>query len=140
MLLFSKDKSRQIEVQRLLTKIINAHSRSLDALREGPRSELRVDLALVVIVVPSVNDRPDRSQAFATVTREVSSNGMSLVLSERLDVSDLFLVLEVDREMRYVRGEVRHQGPLGAGLWQAGVQLTEIVTPGDYPELQPLKI
>lgn len=140
MLLFSKNKPRQLEVQRLLKKIINANSRSLDALREGPRGELRVDLSMVVIVVPSVNDRPDRSQAFATVTREVSSVGMSLVLSEKLDVSDLFLVLEVEREMRYVRAEVRHQGPLGAGLWQAGVQLTEIVALGDYPELQPLKI
>lgn len=140
MLLFSKNKTRQLEVQRLLTRIINANSRSLDALREGPRGELRVDLALVVIVVPSIDDRPDREQAFATVTREVSSVGMSLVLSEKLDVSEVFLVLEVEREMRYVRAEVRHQGSLGAGLWQAGVQLTEIITPGDYPELKPLKI
>ena len=62
------------------------------------------------------------------------------VLSEKLDVSELFLVIEVEREMRYVRAEVRHQGPLGAGLWQAGVQLTEIVSLGEYPELQPLKI
>lgn len=139
MLLFSKNKTRQLEVQRLLTKIINANSRSLDALREGPRGELRVDLALVVIVVPCIDDHPNREQAFATVTREVSSVGMSLVLSEKLDVSEVFLVLEVEREMKYVRAEVRHQGPLGAGLWQAGVQLTEIITPGEYPELRTLK-
>ena len=94
----------------------------------------------MVIVVPSIDDRPSREQAFATVTREVSSVGMSLVLSERLAVSEVFLVLEVEREMKYVKADVRHQGPLGAGLWQAGVQLTEIITPGDYPELRPLKI
>jgi hypothetical protein len=139
MLLFKKNKSRQ-EVQRLLTKIINGKSRSLDGLREGPRGELRVDLALVVIVVPSAHGRPDRNEAFATVTREVSSVGMSLVLSERLEAGELFLVLEVEGEMKYVLAEIRHQGPLGAGLWQAGVRLTEILTLGDYPELQPLKI
>ena len=140
MLLFSKNKTKQIEVQRLLTKIINSHSRSLDALREGPRGELRVDLAMVVIVVPSVEGRPDRDQAFATVTREVSSVGMSLVLSERLEGRELFLVLDVQGEMKYVRAEIRHQGPLGAGLFNAGVQLTELLTIGDYPELRPLKI
>ena len=140
MLLFSKNKTKQIEVQRLLTKIINSHSRSLDALREGPRGELRVDLAMVVIVVPSVEGRPDRDQAFATVTREVSSVGMSLVLSERLEGRELFLVLDVQGDMKYVRAEIRHQGPLGAGLFNAGVQLTELLTVGDYPELRPLKI
>ena len=140
MLLFSKNKTKQIEVQRLLTKIINSHSRSLDALREGPRGELRVDLAMVVIVVPSVEGRPDRDQAFATVTREVSSVGMSLVLSERIEGRELFLVLDVQGEMKYVRAEIRHQGPLGAGLFNAGVQLTELLNVGDYPELRPLKI
>jgi hypothetical protein len=140
MLLFRKDKTKEIEVQRLLTKIINVHSRSLDALREGPRGELRVDLAMVVIVVPSIDGRPDRQQAFATVTREVSSTGMSLVLSERLEGREVFLVIDVQKEMRYVRGEIRHQGPLGAGLYQAGVKLTELLTIGDYPEMAPLKI
>ena len=43
MLLFSNNKTRQLAVQRLLTKIINSNRRTLDALRERPRGALRVE-------------------------------------------------------------------------------------------------
>jgi hypothetical protein len=140
MLLFRNKRTKEIEVQRLLTKILNANCRALDALREGPRSENRADLTLVVIVIPRVGERPDVDQAFGTVTKEVSSTGMSLVLSQKLNVDQVFLGLEVEREMKYVQAEVRHQSPLGAGLTQAGVRLTEIVGPADFPELAAVKI
>ena len=143
MLLFGKRRKkeqREIAVQRLLTKILNQHSRALDGFREGPREEVRADLVLVVIIVPSVDNAPDMSRAVTTVTREVSSSGMAIVLTDRLTANEIFLALDIEGEMTYLKAEVRHQSPLGGGLFQAGLRIEEVLPPGEHPDLRSLKI
>jgi hypothetical protein len=140
MLLFGKQRNQQIEIQRLLTKIINAHCPALHAVRGGPRGEVRVNLTLPVIVIPQVGREPAADQAFVTVTKEVSSNGLSLVLTERINSDKVFLIMKLENELKYARAEIKHQNPLGAGLYQAGVQLIEIIAPGDYPQMMGMTI
>ena len=140
MFMFGSVKEKESKVQRLLTKIINSHCLAVDALREGLRDELRREISLVVIVVPRINGRPDLDSAFSTVSREVSSTGMSLVLAEDIASEGVFLVFKVEGDLRYTQGDVRHQTHLGAGLRQAGIRLTEVCGQGDYPELTGLRI
>ena len=140
MLMFDTKRNRELEVQRMLTKVINHYCPAVAALREGPRGENRVHLTLVVIVVPVVDGAPQLDRAFATVTKEVSSAGMAIVLNQELDTPDVLLAFEEGRQTIYALGTLRHQEPMGAGLFCAGVHFTQMVNPGDYPGLGELTI
>jgi hypothetical protein len=140
MLMFGNKRSKQMEVQRLLTKIMNSNCQAVDALHDGPRGEIRVNLTLPVIVVPMIDDKIELGRSFATVTKEVSSTGMSLVLTDHLCSDNVLLAVEVEQSTKYAKAVVRHQDPLGAGLLQAGVQLVEVVAESDHPELSQFKI
>jgi hypothetical protein len=43
-----------------------------------------------------------------------------------------------EQSMKFVRGKARHLNPMGAGFYQIGVQLADVVHVGDYPELEPV--
>ncbi|HID77381.1 MAG TPA: hypothetical protein EYP56_15470 [Planctomycetaceae bacterium] len=124
------------EVQGLMVKLLNNHSAELDALIEGPRLEGRVRLCIPVVVIPMEEGQLHLEQAFAAVTKEFSSVGVSLVLCEPRGLDEAVLAFRYEREMRFVRGEARHLNPMGAGFYQIGFRLKELIHPGDYPELQ----
>lgn len=135
MLLFAnKKKSR--EVQAFLTKLVNNNCSDLEALMDGPRGEDRVRLTMVVLVIPVERGRPAIGRMFAAVSKEFSSSGVALVSNEQHAVEEVILGFRWEGAMKFVRGDARHLSPMGAGFYQMGVQLSEVVSPGDYPELQ----
>lgn len=134
MLLFAKKKNR--EVQSFLTKLVNNNCSDLEALMEGPRLEDRVRLTLVVLVIPVEKGRPVIEKMFAAVSKEFSTNGVALVSNERRVAEDVILGFRWEGAMKFARGEARHLSPMGAGFYQLGVQLSEVVSPGDFAELQ----
>jgi hypothetical protein len=133
-LLFAKTKNR--EVQAFLSKLVNNNCSNLEALRDGPRLEGRVRLTMVVLVIPLEKGRPDIERMFAAVSKEFSSNGVALVSNEEQAAEDVILGFRWEGTMKFTHGETRHLSPMGAGFYQLGVQLTEVVSPGDYPELR----
>jgi len=133
-------KRREQEVQRFICKVVNNHCSELEALAEGPRLESRVRLTVVVLIVPIENGRPAHERTFAAVTKEFSTSGLSLVVSDPNVPEELILGFRWEREMRFVRAETRHLNPMGAGFYQLGLQLIRMVTPGKYPELESLTI
>jgi len=135
-LLFAKRKDR--EVQSLLTKIVNNNCADMEALIEGPRAEDRVRLTVVVLVIPVEKKRPAVQKMFAAVTKEFSSGGVALVSNEQRVAEDVVLGFRWEGAMKFVRGAAKHLSPLGAGFYQMGVELSEVVYPGDYPELQSI--
>jgi len=56
-------------------KLINNNSPGLTARLEGPRLDSRVNLALVVLIVPVETDRPQAGRAFTAVTKEFFQYG-----------------------------------------------------------------
>jgi hypothetical protein len=136
--LLSRDKERAVE--RLILKIINNHCSEVGALFEGPRLDSRVSLVVVVLVVPLEQGKPALPQAFAAVTKEFSASGVSLVLPEPLGLDKVVLGFRWENEMKWMRATARHLSPLGAGFYQVGFRLTEIVCVGDCPELRSLQI
>jgi hypothetical protein len=133
-LLFSKKKNR--EVQAFLTKLVNNNCADLESLIEGPRQEDRVRLTVVVLVIPVEKDRPVVEKMFAAVTKEFSTTGVALVSNEKRVAEDVILGFRWEGAMKFARGKARHLSPMGAGFYQLGVQLSEVVFPGDYPELR----
>jgi hypothetical protein len=136
---FSSKSRRLKEAQGCLMKIINNNCPQLEALSQGERDEQRLNLTVVTYVVPIRDGGLDIAAAKATVTKEFSSAGLSVILDDALDTEEVLLALPWDGETTYFRGDVKHQSPIGAGLWQCGVQVTEIVPSGEYPELATLE-
>jgi hypothetical protein len=134
--LFSRNK--ELAVQSFLVKIVNGNCPRVMALREGPRLEGRVNLTMVLLVVPVENEELRLDRAFTAVSKEFSTTGVALVLDEPLELDEVMLGFRWENEMTWVRGKTRHMEPMGGGFFQFGLRLTEMVAVGDYPQLRAL--
>jgi hypothetical protein len=131
-------RKRTIDVQSFVLKIINNDCRELEATIEGPRTETRARVCVVVVVVPVENGEPLLDEAFSGVTKELSSTGLALILPEPKTPDHLIVGFRYENEMHFVRGKTRHLNPMGGGFYQLGIELIELVENGDYPSLASL--
>ena len=138
MSLFTKNKEH--EVQSLMLNLVNNNCPELKGLADGPRLERRVNLTVVVLVIPVEKGKVLIEERFAAVTKEFTSRGLSLVLHECRAAETVILGFQWERSMKFVLAQARHLNPLGAGFWQLCLRLKEIVYPDDYPELENLRI
>lgn len=136
--LFSRRKD--LAIQSFVLKLVNNHSPGLTAALDGPRVDSRVNLVLVVLIVPVETDRPQTDRAFAAVTKEFSNTGVAVVLNgpERLDQA--ILGFRFGGQMTFVRAQAKHRHPMGGGFHQLGFQMLEVVSPSDCPELASLSL
>ena len=132
-----KDKDRKVGVQSFVLKLVNTNCRDLRNVGDGPRIESRVPLILVTMVVP-FRDRPLAAEAFATVTMEFTTSGLSVLLHGPCPHEKVVLAFRHEGAMHYLLAETKHLNPLGAGLFQLGMHLVEILRAVDYPELQSI--
>lgn len=135
--MFSRRK--QQEVQRFLLKVVNNHCAELEALAGGPRGERRVRLTMVVLVIPVTHDRPMLHKMFAAVTKEFSTTGLSLAVSEPCALDEVILAFRWESDMKYVRAKAVHLNPMGAGFYHLGLKTIEVVAVGDYPVLEDVR-
>jgi hypothetical protein len=138
--LLFKSKAQERRVQGLLLKIINNNCSDLSQMAEGPRLDGRVNLTLAVHVVPCEDDQPILELAFAAVTREFSTTGLSLIVNRPVAFEKAVVGFNWESEMIFLKGVVRHQDPLGAGFWHVGLQVMEVVNLGDCTPLKALYI
>lgn len=135
MLLFSRRKEQ--EVQSFLLKVVNNSNTELLACQssDGPRGENRVDLMVVVMIVPLDGKRPRLDRSFPAVTKDFTTTGLSVVLDEAKALDEVIVGFRWQQGMTYVRGEARRMNPIGAGFYLLGVKLHEMAHPADYPGL-----
>jgi len=133
-------KNREHEVQSFMLNLVNNSCPELKALTEGPRLESRVNLTVVVVVVPIEKGKLVLSDRFAAVTKEFTTRGVALVLNECRALDQAILGFRWGQSMKFVLAQARHLSPMGAGFWQLGMRLKEIVHPDDYAELDTVRI
>jgi hypothetical protein len=131
-------KKRQ-EVQRFLLKVVNNHCAELEALATGPRGERRVRLTMVVLVIPMIQGRPMLGKMFSAVTKEFSTSGVSLVVSDPRVLDEVILAFRWESDMKFVLAKAVHLNPMGAGFYHLGLKTTEILEVGDYPGLADVR-
>jgi len=125
-------------VQSFVLKLVNNHCSDVDALRDGPRLEGRVNLTLVVLVVPIERGKPRPEKTFTALTKEFATSGISLVLVEPKAPDEVLLGFYWEGGLKYVRGKAKHLSPMGGGFYQLGVQLSQMVHVSDWPGLEKL--
>jgi hypothetical protein len=136
MTLFSPN--RDFKVRGVVLKIVNSNCPELTPQIEDTRNDRRVNLAIVVAVVPIENGKIQGSEAFTAVTKDMSSAGVAIVVERPLGLSQAILGFRMGGEMTYLLADARHVNPMGGGLFQIGFQLLEVVSMGDYPGLEAL--
>ena len=135
--LFSRKKI--LAVQNFILKIINNNCAELKAYLEGPRRDSRVNLTLVVLVVPLENGKLQVNDAFYTVTKEFSSTGVGIVLDKQRALHEAILAFSCENDMTYLHAKAKHLSPLGADFYHLGLEMTEIVPNSQYPQLEGFK-
>jgi hypothetical protein len=136
--LLSASKRKIHEVQSFTLKVVNNTCSELKALMEGPRLERRVNLTLVVLIIPMERKQPQIKKCFSAVTKEFSTTGISLVLDSPRPLDNLIVGLRWEGEMRFIAARVCHLHPLGEGFYQLGLDLQEMVRAADYPALEKI--
>jgi hypothetical protein len=134
--LFSR--GRQRDVQSFILNLINNHCPGLQLKGEELREESRINLTVVVLVVPVKDGRAQVDQCLVTVSKEFSNTGLSIVLSELLPLDDVILGFRREGSTTFIRAKAKHVSPMGAGFFQLGLKLLEVVPAGEYPELETL--
>ena len=134
MRLFVKDKEKA--VQGFVLKLLNTNCHELLAKMEGPRLEGRVNLTLVVWIVPVEDEELLVRRAFTAVTKEFSSKGVAVVLNEPRGIDSALIGFRWRGGVTWLRARAKHLNPMGGGFYQLGFQLTDVVSPSEYPELR----
>jgi len=131
-------RNRKTGVQSFVIKLLNNNCSELDALVEGPRLDRRVNLTVVVLVVPEADGQMRFDEAFTAVTKEFSASGVGLVLGEARRLENVVLGFRWLGEMQFVRAHLKHFHPMGGGFYRAGFELTEMLHAGDHPQLRKM--
>jgi hypothetical protein len=138
MSLFNRNK--QSAVQSFLVSLLDDNCRALRDRLDGPRVEGRVNLTIVLMVVPLERGKPVLRRAFCATTKEFSTSGVALVLDRPQDFEEVLLGFRRRGSTVWVRAKARHVHPLGGGFLQVGLRLTERLETGECPELANLAL
>ncbi len=133
---FLQNRKKTLDVQKFILKVINTNCPELKALLEGPRRDKRVNLSLVVLVVPLENGELQVGKAFYALTRDLSIGGVGIILSQQRALDEVILGFRLQNEMSFVYATAKHLNPMGSGFCQLGLEITETVPNSKYPELQ----
>jgi hypothetical protein len=133
-------KNIDFKVRGLVLKLLNNNCSALRTKINEARIDSRVNLSVVVVVIPLKDGQLQLTDAFATVTKDFSSTGLALVLSQPLAVDQAILGFRVGGEIAFVRAEAKHINPMGAEYFQLGFRLMEVVSAADYPGLESISL
>ncbi len=133
---FLQTRKKMLEVQNFVLKVINNNCPELKAFLEGPRRDKRVNLSLVVLVVPLQDGELQVGKAFYAITSELSISGVGIILAQQRALVDVVLGFRLKNEMSFVYATAKHLNPMGNGFCHLGLEMTEIVPISKYPQLQ----
>jgi hypothetical protein len=136
--LFSSNKNRELGVRSFLLKVVNNNCPELQMENKGRRLDSRVNIVIVVAIIPLKDGKLQMDDAFTAVTKEFSTNGLAVVLDRPCGLDKVVLAFRIDGELTFAKAEAKHLNPMGGGFFQLGFQLTDIVLTGDFPELNGL--
>jgi hypothetical protein len=130
---FSRNKT--LAVSNFVLKLVNNNCPEIVNLNDGPREERRVNLTMVVLVIPLEKKQIQPAKAFHATTKDFSATSVSIMADVPREVSDAILAFRWEGEMYYIRARSKHATPLGGGFHQLGFRMEEMVAPMDYPGL-----
>lgn len=140
--MFGLGNRKQIQVRCAMTRIIN---QTLDYSSLIPtenandpqnRSESRLPRTLPVFLIPCATaDESTNTDIQVGFTVDISCFGLSVLLSETINLRDVVIMIGDPRHRHVMRGSCRHRKPMGMGTCQYGIRLDEVLKDSDYAPL-----
>lgn len=128
--------NKQAAAHRFVRRLIDASTPNLTQGTENERLETRSNRTLPVLLAPLENGRPVISQAAFALTKDLSSQGVALVLPQALPAGDVVVVLWSESDPAFILGRLVQATALGGGFWQLGVELAGLTSLAEMPALQ----
>ena len=128
-------RKRQDEVQRFLNRRMNRSF--LPKVDSGNRRHSRGEFCEVAWVLAYDEEKcaPDFEDVHVVVTRDISSDGLSILQTSPINEVRVVVALEGDLETRFILCSVTHSSPLGYGFFQIGLYPEEFLhVDGDVVE------
>ena len=131
-------RKKESAVQAFVVSLLNQNCHALQERLEGPRLEGRVNLTMVVMVVPVEEKKPLIRRAFTAITKEFSSSGVAVVVDHPYGPDEALLGFRWRGSITWIRAKAKHLHPMGGGFFQVGFRMTERLHSADHPELAKL--
>ncbi len=131
-------RKKEPAVQAFILSLLNQNCPALRDRLDGPRLEGRVNLTMVVMVVPVEEEGPQIRRAFTAISKEFSSSGVAVVIDHPYGADEAFLGFRLRGNMTWVRAKAKHLHPMGGGFFQLGFRMTERLHTADHPQLANL--
>jgi hypothetical protein len=133
---FFKSRKRKAEAQKFLAQMANQWTMDRLRQRDERRTEQRAALNFGVWVMPMAEAGPEISQAFVAPTRDLSSNGLSLITNWPIPTPEFLVCFSGELEMRFLRAKVLCRKGLGLGWLQLSMEVIGMVKQDEYLPLQ----
>lgn len=133
-MLFLK-RRRKSEAQKFLAQMANQWTMDRVRTLEERRGEQRATLNVGVWVVPMGETAPAIMQAFVALTRDLSSNGLSVITTRSIETTEFLVGFSAEPEARFLRTKILCQKDMGLGWLQLGMEVTGMVDTEQYPQL-----
>jgi hypothetical protein len=133
-------RKKEAGAQAFVVALLNENCSALKERIEGPRLEGRVNLTLVVSVVPLDDGKPAVRKAFYATSKEFSASGVALMVDHPCGIEEAVLGFNRRGTMVWLRAKARHLYPMGGGFFQLGFRLLERIEPSDFPELAKISL
>ena len=137
--MFLQSRKNLLGVQNFVLRVINNNCPELKAFLEGSRQDKRVNLTLVVMVVPLANGKLQLNETFYAITQELSVTGMGIVLDQQRSLDHIILGFSFEGSMTFIHATAKHLTPMGGGFYHLGLEMTEVVPGCKYPQLETLR-
>ncbi|NMC18789.1 MAG: hypothetical protein GYA33_00055 [Thermogutta sp.] len=126
------------QVQSFVLKFLNNHAEPVSEFDPRKRNETRVRINTVVLLIPYRDHRPQLDKMFFGFTKDWSTTGISVILSEPRGVDQVIVGVRFEAEIHYILGKAVHLSPIGPGFYQLGLRFSEMLHVSDFPELADL--
>lgn len=136
MFLFRRKK--QPDLFRMIRRFIDRSSPVLPPSSGESRWEDRSNRTIPVLLAPRDGESVCSDEATFAITKNLSDHGLALVLPHPFRAESVVIGFWHADAPYFVLGSVRQNVPLGGGFWQVGLELHQMLTMADHPDLMPL--
>ena len=138
---FSK-RTRTADIQRLMRRVCDLTTPNITNGSELQRGENRYNRAIPTLVCPYSDGQIDPSDAFVAITKDLSDEGVGLILTQEIDPTDALLAIWLPPEQQpwFFHACVRRCDAIGGGYWIAGLELLDVAKNATRGRLEQLLI
>ncbi len=133
-------KKRIQGVQSFILQLVNHNCPEVEAMRDGPRLEGRMNLVIPVLIIPVESGKIHTERSFTALSKEFSTSGLAVALDGPMGLDEVIIGFRWEQAMIFVRATARHLNPIGGGFFQLGFELIEMLHIGDHAELRSMSL